>query len=139
MDLSTLDVSTKANQGATVEIYHPITRLPLTTEDGKKVTVTVLGRYSDVYVKNQRRATNRRLQQAGRGRGGIKVNAEELEAEAVELLSNCITAWENVTVDGQVLECNQNNAKKILSDPRFAWFRDQVDEAVNDDSNFMSK
>ena len=118
MDLSALDVSSGSNAGKEVEILHPTKRTPLLTAEGEKITVIVIGKYSDEYQKHQRAVNNRRLAQRG-GRG--KVTAEEIEAETIEMIARCIKGWKNVTLDGKMLECNYANAVKVLSDSRLAW------------------
>lgn len=137
MDFSELDVGSMADEGMVVELYHPTTRQPLLADDGEKTTVTVLGRYSDKYLSLQRKVQNRRL--ATQRGSRVKITAEEIEAETTDLLANCIKLWHGIKLDGVELDCNYANAKMLLEDRRFGWFREQIDEAINDDANFMKK
>jgi len=134
VDLSSLDVASGSNQGREVEILHPVKRVPLISDDGEKITITIIGKYSDEYQKHQRAVQNRRLAQRG-GRG--KITSEEIEAETIELIARCIKSWKNITLDGKMLECSYANAVKILSDSRLAWIREQLDEEINETGNFI--
>jgi len=135
MDFSELDLGTTADGGKIVELFHPSTRQPLLTDDKEKITVTVLGRYSDKYMAMQRQINNRRL--ATQRGSRVKITSEEIEAETSDILANCIIAWHGVQLNGEMLECNYANARMLLEDRRFGWFREQIDDAVNDDANFM--
>lgn len=128
-DLSGLETK----ETATMEPVHPKTMQPLVDGEGNKVTITVYGPDSEQRRKLDRKATNRRLKQAKAGR--INVTAEELEAEAMEVLVNCTVDWENIALDGKVLECNEKNVRKVYN--QYSWLREQVDDFINDDSNFL--
>ena len=137
MDFSELDLGTLADEGMVIELYHPVTRAPLLTDEKEKITVTVLGKYSDMYQSLQRKSNDRRLNQRGGGR--LKISAAELEAEATDLLANCITAWFGIELDSKPLDCNYANSMLLLEDRRYGWFREQIDDAVADDGNFIKK
>jgi hypothetical protein len=135
MDLATLDSVEKADDGATLEIRSPIDGAVLTDEATKEpVTVTVLGVDSKEYRRQTHRAANRRLKQGSRS-GRIKITAEELEAEAIDLLVSVTMGWTHVEVDGTELECTPQNVRLVYD--RFPWLREQVDEFVLDRTNFL--
>ena len=55
MDLSNLDVSKKAEDGAILELEHPVTGDPLIDEDsGEAVSIILLGTDSKTYRDKQR-------------------------------------------------------------------------------------
>lgn len=131
MDLSTLNTVTAANAGAVLELAHPTTGTPLRNEAGEALTITLLGVDSDAYRKAQRAAQNKRLAK----RGGIKLTAEELEAESIETLAACTVAWANIEFEGRALECNRANAVKLYT--ALPWVREQVDAFMGDRANFL--
>lgn len=135
MDLSTFDGSAQASEGRKIDVLNPKTKQPVFTADGKPLTVTLLGRYSDEVQKVQRAIQNRRLAQRG---NRAKVTAEEIEAETTEILSAAIIGFENIVVDGQTLDCTPASKRKLLDDKRFMWLREQIDGEVNDDAAFFS-
>ena len=136
-DLSQVDAAKGANAGFAVELIHPAKRTPILASDETKAWIKILGRHSDKYRKLRKQIDNRRLQQQG-GRGKMKVTADELENESIDTLANLILDWNLPKVDGRILECTYGNAVRLLEDPRFQWIREQLDETLNDDANFMS-
>lgn len=139
-DLSDLNVNKGANEGFEYHVLHPSDNTPLYTDNGEPITITVLGRYSDAYIRANKNSGNRRLSAASRSRGGrASVTMDEIEGDATEIMVACVTSWKNITVDGQVLECNPKNVRRVIMDDRFRWLREQIDEAINTDSNFMRK
>lgn len=135
MDLSNLDFATVSDQGAVIELYHPVTRAILRNEAGEPLTVTVVGENSERFQMSQRMITNRRLA----AKGKLRLTAEELEAEGIETLAKCVIAWTNIMVDGETLACTPANVIKVLKDRRFSWLRKQVDDAVTDEGNFIQR
>ena len=64
-----------------------------------------------------------------------RIDAESIEAEAIEVLIACTLDWANVAFEGEVLECTKANIRKVYT--AFPWVREQVDEFVDDRANFM--
>ena len=124
MDLAKLDIVSPANEGVWMELEHPVTGEPL------GVKIKLAGTDSDYYKKELRRQQNKRLK-----KGIRNINAEELEAEAVELLVACTLDWEGVELEGQALECNPENVRKIYK--KFPWIKEQVDAFINNRANFI--
>lgn len=130
-DLGNAGLSQK--ETATMEAVHPENMQPLRDDEGNKVTITVYGPDSEQRRKLDRKATNRRLKSAKAGR--INITAEELEAEAMEVLVACTVSWENIALNGELLECNEKNVRKVYQE--FPWLRKQVDNFINEDANFL--
>lgn len=110
-----------------VEIYAP---------NGKKTSIVItVESYGGEKVKAVRRAQqNKRLKKGMRQR---KVTSEELEEETIEIACAAIVGWKNIALDGVVLEFTPANVRKLVTDPKFGWIVKQVDEAAEDDSNFI--
>lgn len=130
MDLAELDTVSLAEAGAVMQVRHPVTDAPLATADGHALTLTLAGRDSERYRRLERAATNRRLKSARRG----TVTAEEIEAEALDMLVGCTLAWSGIVIDGQALDCTPENVRRAYT--RLPWLREQADAFVADRGNF---
>ena len=124
MDLTQFDVVSPANEGVWMNLEHPVTGEPL------DVRIKLAGIDSDYYKKELRKQQNKKFK-----KGFRKLSAEELEADTIELLVACTLDWEGVELEGQALECNPENVRKIYK--RFPWIREQVDNFINDRANFL--
>ena len=124
MDLTQFDIVSPANEGVWMTLEHPVTGEPL------DVKIKLAGVDSDYYKKELRKQQNRKFK-----KGFRKMSAEELEADTIELLVACTLDWEGVELEGQALECNAENARKIYK--RFPWIKEQVDNFINDRANFL--
>lgn len=129
IDISQLDVVTAANTGVEIELFHPATKAKL------DIWVTIEGSDSDEYRKTQRAQQNRRLRTAQRGRGGMKVTAEEIEQEAFELIAVGIKGWRNMVFKGAELPYSPENAIMLVRE--VPWIREQIDDAQGDRSLFL--
>lgn len=69
----------------------------------------------------------------------------EVEAESLGGLNDTIldqlvavtAGWQNLTVNGEPLPCTPENARALLTDPRTAWIRPQVQAAYLSLSRFF--
>lgn len=96
------------------------------------VRIKVRGIDSDAYKKKQRQITDKRL-----GNRKLKFTSAELESEGLSLLSVCIIAWEGVDDDNGLIECNESNVRKFLSEPANAFVKEQIDNFIAERSNFI--
>ena len=102
-------------------------------DDRKPITITLLSKDSDEFMRAQRAITNRRLN----SRGGSTLTAERLDSEAAESLARVTIAWQGIVgEDGKPLDCNFHNAKRLYEQVRDV--REQVDAFVAERSNFLS-
>lgn len=124
MDLTTLAVS---SEGSVLTLTHPVTGADL------PVKITLLGTDSPVFRKAQRAIVNRRLKQAKKP----NLTAEEIEAEGIEALVSCTVSWEGVEIDGKKLDCTPDNVRKVYTDIRLPFIREQVDTFIAERANFM--
>lgn len=150
MDLNELDVVGKSNEGFELQLVN------FKTQEGLPLYITVLGKDSDVFRKLTAEQNRRRLAKMTKGnvmRLG-SLSAEELEADAVELLAVCTVSWREQLVpdghavregesvskstlrlNGEELACTRANATKLYVG--FPWIREQVDTAIGDRANFI--
>lgn len=130
MDLKTLDVSEAASRGADLTLRNPATGENLSGEDGKPITITLLGSDSGEYRKKLRSTANQRI--ATRK----KQTVEQLEQEGVGLLAAVTTGWHNIIVNGETLQFSKEKAAELYT--QYPWIREQVDEFVNERANFLT-
>jgi len=135
MDLSALDMTKFCNNPVRVELKHPITNAPL------GIFISVLGKDSDTFREHLRTTVNEKSRKAAmaarRGKEVEPETLEQAEAQGVDLLIVCTVGWENVTFEGEDLEFNVPNARRVYS--KLRWIRGQVDNAVDDLELFMNR
>ena len=130
MDLAKLDLTEHANNGATMDVMHPITGEPLLDANGFPVTVTLLGADS---TKMRQEMSNRAKKQLASKSKPVN-NIEEAEKLSAELLAVITVSWSGITENGQEIECNRENAIKVYT--KYSWLRQQVDAFTTDRANF---
>lgn len=128
MDLSELDLTAKADAGAEMRLHHPVSDEPLSSDDGKPITIRVLGQDSREF-----RAAAAELAERMQGRKRLSVAAAE--AQSVELLARCVKAWSGIVWEGKPLPCTPENVRMVLRERK--WVRDQVDAFVTDRAAFF--
>src|SRR4030067_2955929 len=91
IDLASFDAATPCDAGAEIELMHPVSGAPI------GVFVTVLGKYSKVFLDHTRRNSNEYLRKAQmlkkRGRDDETPTVEKFEEKSIEMLVACTTAW----------------------------------------------
>ena len=139
MDLLSLDTSGTANEGRNLTLLHPSDRTALVGADGKQVTITLLGKDSDIFIKAERLIRNKRMDLLKKGG---KFSAAEEDQEAWETLARCTVGWHGIpqgwvdgTANGDVSDFSFANAVKLYA--RMRWVREQVDEFIGTRENFL--
>jgi hypothetical protein len=127
-DLASIDTVKDANQGTTVELYHP--------SSGKDlgILINILGKDSDKFRQIQTEQSRRRtakLQKTG-FRAGL--TSSDFDSDAIELLASCTTGWENMVIDKKDVPFTRENAVAIYT--QYPWIKEQVDSAVGDRALF---
>ena len=135
MDLSNLDVSKKAEDGAILELEHPVTGDPLINEDsGEAVSIIVLGTDSKTYREKQREYQRKRLSKMTKKRGK-EMDLTMSDEDACDLLATCTIGWEHMVENGEELEFSKEAAYKLYM--KYHWIREQVDVFIADRENFI--
>lgn len=134
-DFGELDTKSVADVGTVVHLEHPGTGDPLFDEAGNAITITVLGSDSEKLRKLVRQQADKRFERIRKQQGAV--TSEAIESDAVARLVAATVAWSGVKLDGEVLECNEKNARKLYGDPRFPWLAEQVEKAVEDRKRFF--
>ena len=97
---------------------------PIMKPDGASMTITLLGKDSDAYVKQDNANTNRRLAQGTR----LKITAEALRADSIALLARCTVGWDFAT------PCTYEAAIQLYN--MFPAIKEQADAFITDRGNF---
>jgi hypothetical protein len=129
LDLSSL----KLKDTTELHLLHPVTgeKLFADVEKKKPVVVSLYGSSSKQYQTYMLAMQNRHLQ------AGKKVTkAELLKEEGVELLVNCSISVSNLGLKGVAIN-NPEAFRAIYSDAGWLWFKEQVDSAIGEASNFL--
>jgi hypothetical protein len=130
MDLNQFDTVGASDEGAVMELRHPVTGIALVQDDGTAVSIRLAGMDSGRFRKQQRANTDRRLRGSRRG-----VTGTEMDAEGLELLVAVTLGWTGIEIDGERPEANAVNVRKVYT--KFPWIREQVDNFVGDRANFL--
>lgn len=125
MDLKNLDVRAAADEGAELVLEHPVTGDPL-----EGVAIRVLGADSSAYRRAVKRIAERR-------HGKKRVSLDDMERQASELMAAVTVSWRNIEVDGEAIDCTEENAIRLYTD--YPWIREQVDRFIADRANFFTK
>lgn len=132
------DASALASEvdNAEIEIIHPVTK------QGTGIFVTIYSCDSETYKKVSRKQLNRRLKNPGRRVAGVQITSEEIEAENIETLVTCTKSWRGVGWSGEaaengVLPFSAANAELLYK--RVPTIREQVEAAINDRANFLTR
>ena len=137
MDLSELNTTEFAEEGAWMEIRHPDTDDVLFEQDegGTRRPWRIRLRGSDSKTANSaaHRQANRRLQNAT-SRKGIKITSEGLESDELAVLIDLTIGWENIINNGAELEFTRENVSMVYRE--FKWIREQAQAFVDNRGNF---
>lgn len=126
INLASFDgLKTAQEEGIDVDIETP-------TGEPIGLTIRVAGPDS----KRQRNAA-RKLQEARLRGSKRRLKADDMEKEALELISASVISWKfapGVTIDGEVPECNLENVKALFD--RFPFIREQIDNVASSRAGF---
>jgi hypothetical protein len=143
MDLAQFNAAKAAPKGKPMKVIHPGTGELFYDEvddgKGKKtkrfVTITLLSQDSDEFKRVQKRVTNKKLDKATKRGKMPKVTAEQLEEDQLDMLVACTVGWENVMLNGQVLEFSKENARLLYES--VPAIREQADNFIGDRESFL--
>lgn len=131
MDLSKINLTESAESGADLELEHPVTGEVLKDEDGKTVSIKLMGIDSAAYRNKQREIQNRRMTRMMKGKGANTMLSDE---DACELLASCTKGWSGFEQDGEVVKFSHKAAVDLYME--HMWIREQVDAFIADRANF---
>lgn len=124
----------KVKETGTLVLHHPETDETLYDDDGNEMYVELYGQDSKQYKQITNAQQNRNIQKMQRGKRGM--TAEQMEANALEILAGCTVSW-NIVINGEKPECDEATVKQVYTD--YPWLREQVDNFIYDRTNFFMK
>jgi hypothetical protein len=139
-DLSRFDTIKASEVGATMEVLDPTdegeTKVLMDEESNEPWTITFSGPDSKAFNKARIKAANARLKKSMNRRSGkVDLNIEDVEYDAVELAVKSTISWKHITLDGEKIECTEDNVRTIYN--RFPWLYKQADAFINNVKNFL--
>lgn len=135
MDLSKLDTVQSSSRGADLLVRHPTKDEVLVDEKtGEAVSIHLLGQDSTEFRKAEHDQQTRRVERVTR-RGRVEQTGEEIDMDSVELMSLMTKSWKHIVLNGEALECNPHNARRIYVE--FPWLREQVNRFISNRANFL--
>ena len=132
MDLAKLDLTDHANNGAVMDVLHPISGELLKDSDNNNVTITLLGSDS---TQMRNAMSNRAKQQLASKKPNQITTIDEAEQASAELLASVVVSWSGLEENGQPIECTNRDVVATLK--KYSWLRLQIDQFVSDRSNFF--
>lgn len=140
LDIGAIDTIAASDAGADIELLHP------TSGEATGVFVTILGKHSTTFRDIVRERVNHRVKKesyaARRGKPLDPRTAEQVEAEAIDLIVACTVGWhtgdkaaQSIPFNGEELPFNHANAKRVFTER--LWVREQIDNAIGDLENFI--
>lgn len=127
---------TASDQGF-CHLYHPKTR-ELLYHDSKPVGFMVWSPASDVMTALENAQTNRRLTMVARAGRPVAPRAEQVRADATNLLIKAVASYENLSLDGEtMLVFSEEQTRALFTSPNTAWMRKQVDDFYGSEENFI--
>ncbi len=144
MNLASLNLASEANRGAVMTVLHPEDRTPLRQADGSPITITLLGKDSDEFIKAERRA--RKAQRDAMMKRMPFSPADEDRQGDVALAAATI-GWSGIPAgwlepggsDESAAPFSADAATKLYGNPGVRWLREQVDEFVGERAHFLKK
>jgi hypothetical protein len=136
VSLSAFDTVTGSDEGAALEVRHPVTGDVVRDSEGKALTLGLAGPDSRLAKKAEQDRINRRLK--GRHRRGDDIlTAEEMDEDNLEILAACTLWWSGFVFPGQDQEpeCTPENARLVYE--RYPEVRRQAEAFRAKAANFM--
>ena len=134
VDLSRLAVN--ADQPTEMELLHPVTK------KGLGIYFQLLGADAKELRELEREQFDRQMARARRGKAG---DYDDLQEGRMALLLRVTRGWRSNDADGSVIVFDgvpilftPDEARKLYSDVRFTWIKDQVIAFVSNRENFFA-
>lgn len=131
------DISTLAlKETFVLHLKHPVTNEALLVggDEDKPVTISLYGTASKQYRNALTGLQSRQLRRQTKKERGTP---EQIREEQLNLLVACSAGSENLSYQGEAVN-DEIAFRKLYSDPTLSWIKDQVDEALGDQSNFLT-
>lgn len=128
MDITKFDVKAAADRGAELHLLHPATDEPLYGDDGKPVTIRLLGKDSREYRAALGEVAEKQV-------GKKRTTLAAAEAGGIELNARATAGWHNIGNKEGPIKFSVDAARELYHDS--PWIKEQVDKFVDDRANFL--
>lgn len=128
MDLSKLDLTASANQGAWITLKHPATGEDLSAK------IKVVGKDSTKFQQLTEEFRRKTLEDM-KSNKNMQQRMESAQEHSDAVLVACTLDWQDVMLEGEVLPFTPSNVEMVYK--RFGWIKEQIDTAIADRSNFL--
>jgi hypothetical protein len=112
------------------------TRLEVTKPNGAATDMVVILRSMD---SPEAKKVLRKWDKVASRNRRRELDFDQKEEASVELLSACIEGWEGYDDDGEIIECNDEERRILLTDPSLKFIRSQIDETLGDVGSFLAE
>lgn len=136
MDLSKINLEKMAEQGADMELMHPVDNEVMLQDNKSPITIKLVGTDSKAYRNKNRDFQRKRIAKMTKSRTKT-IDYTVSDEDACELLAECTIGWSGIVVEGKPLEFSKENAEILYM--QFNWIREQVDAFIGDRANFFPK
>jgi len=134
LDLAQFDTIKKSDEGAVMELLHPITKAVLTLSDGQPLTITLAGGDGERCRNANYIAADKRAAIYSTGRKLLC--AAESEKESLDFIVAMTISWQNIALESDVdLPCTRENIRRVYT--RFPDFKEQAVRFIESRANFM--
>jgi len=134
-DIALFDTRSRSESGVDFPILNPKSGLPFLDNEGKPVTITLLGRNSDAFRSVQREAQKR---EADRQARGVVRDDEEQRREVFDYLVAITKGWSFDALSGEPFAFNPANVRRLWIDGRWEWLRTQMFNHCLQEGNFLA-
>lgn len=131
MDLANLDTMRAATDGVEMSVRHPVTGEPLADDNGKPMTITLIGSDSAQCRRIVKEIDDKRLRDVA---SGLRPSSQDEDRE-INTIVACTVAWSGILVDGSAPPYSPANVRMVYT--RFAWIREQAAAFVLNRANFL--
>lgn len=139
-DMADFDTLTHSEAGMPMAVLNPRSKRPVLNDDGNAVTITLLGRQSEVFRSTVKMLTTRQAETAAAAQasGNALPDAQTVrDSENTELLIACTRNWTFQRLDGEDFPCTPINVSKFWNDRRFSLIREAALNFMLTDINFL--
>lgn len=115
-----------------VILLHPATQEAILKDDKTEMSITVYLPHSAKYKEVVHDQVNRRIAKMQK-KGKTTLTAQEMEDTGLELLAKITKKWD-IVFNGETPKLTIPAAMELYRE--FPWIKDQVEEEINDATNF---
>lgn len=92
---------------------------------------------AEIPSAKRRQYTDRRFARMNKARGQVKLTADEIDTEALDILVACTKGWRNVGVGEETTEFSAEKCRQLYKQVK--PIKEQIEEAINDRGLFTKK